>query len=291
MRLEELDYVLPADRIAQEPAGERTAARLLVLDRRTGDTRHHRVADLPALLRAGDLVVLNDTRVIPARTHARRPSGGRLEVLFVRRLAAAGAEEWEVLVRGGPRAGERVHFADASVECWCARRRGAGLRVAWRADAWLERVGEVPLPPYIRRPAGPTVADRDRYQTTYARHPGAVAAPTAGLHLTPALLDALAAVGVDVAAVTLHVGPGTFLPIRGGDLDDHACRQEYEISAEAADRGRRRAPTGAEWCGWGHHVRPWSRGGDWRARAARLASCSSAGHRFRSSTPCSQTSI
>ena len=237
MRLSDLDYTLPEELIAQEPAPEREAARLLVLG---PPHRHARVADLPALLRAGDLLVLNDTRVVPARTRARRPSGGRLEVLFVRALSDGDVPEWETLVRGAPRPGERVHFADAEGE-WVAALGDGRWRLRLHVDGsvftWLERAGEVPLPPYVRRTAGPTPADRARYQTTYARHPGAVAAPTAGLHLTLPLLEALRAAGVEIATLTLHVGPGTFLPIRGEDLDTYVMPGEaYVLPEETAAR-------------------------------------------------------
>jgi S-adenosylmethionine:tRNA ribosyltransferase-isomerase len=237
MRVADLDYALPEDLIAQEPAAERTAARLLVLPRQTGEVRHARVADLPGILRAGDLLVVNDTRVVPARVRARRPSGGRLEVLFVRPLSPAA--EWEVLVRGAPRAGERVHVA-ATVGEWVAPLGDGRWRLRMCLDEpvldWLERVGEVPLPPYIRRPGGPSPADRERYQTVYARVPGAVAAPTAGLHLTAELLAALGAAGVAVASLTLHVGPGTFMPPRCDDLEQHTMLSErYELPPATAD--------------------------------------------------------
>jgi S-adenosylmethionine:tRNA ribosyltransferase-isomerase len=238
MRLAELSYDLPADLIAQEPAPERAAARLLVLDRPSGTLSHGAIVDLPALLRGGDLLVLNDTRVVPARVRGRRATGGRLEVLFVRPLAAP--DTWEVLVRGAVRAGERVHLPDAAGE-WVAPLGDGRWALAVEAPApvlaWLERAGEVPLPPYITRPGGPTAADRKRYQTVYARVPGAVAAPTAGLHLTPEILAALDARGVEVAVLTLHVGPGTFLPIRTDDLDAHVMPGErYVIPAATAAR-------------------------------------------------------
>jgi len=243
MRLADLDYPLPEELIAQEPAAERAAARLLVLPRDGTPLRHTRMAELPALLRAGDLVVLNDTRVIPARVHGRRPSGGRLEVLFVAPLA--GDDEWEVLVRGTPRAGERVHFAAGGGE-WIAPLGDGRWRLRPALDRpvleWLEAAGEVPLPPYIRRV--PTAADRERYQTVYARTPGAVAAPTAGLHLTPEVLAGITAAGAAVTFLTLHVGPGTFLPIRGDDLDGHVMAAERidipaaTVAAVAAARGR-----------------------------------------------------
>jgi S-adenosylmethionine:tRNA ribosyltransferase-isomerase len=236
MRLADLDYVLPPELIAQEPAPERAAARLLVLDRRTGGVEHDRIGGLPGRLRAGDLLVLNDTRVIPARLRGRRPSGGRVEVLLCAPVGDDGT--WEVLARGAPRVGERLHLPDGIGE-W-TRDLGDGrwqLRLALGEPvlAWLERVGEVPLPPYIRRPDGPSARDRERYQTTYARVPGAVAAPTAGLHFTPQLLDALAAAGVARTFVTLHVGPGTFLPIRADDVAAYRMAPErYAVSAAAA---------------------------------------------------------
>jgi S-adenosylmethionine:tRNA ribosyltransferase-isomerase len=234
MRVADLDYALPGELIAQEPSAERTAARLLVVSRGGGDLRHARVADLPALLRAGDLLVVNDTRVVPARVRARRASGGRLEVLFVRPLDAPG--EWETLVRGAPRTGERVHFPEGAGEWGFPLGEGRWrLRLALAEPGldWLERVGEVPLPPYIHRAAGPRAADRERYQTVYARVPGAIAAPTAGLHLTAELLAALGAAGVEVASLTLHVGPGTFMPIRCDDLAEHAMGPErYDIPPE-----------------------------------------------------------
>src|SRR5262249_13060843 len=186
VRLEDLDYALPPELIAQKPAPERTAAKLLVVVRDPLRVEHRTVADLPRVLRPGDLLVVNDTRVVPARVEGRRPSGGRLELLL---LEPCGDDEWEALVRGSPRVGERVHLPAAAGEWTAALGDGRWrLRLAVDGDvlAWLDRVGEVPLPPYIRRPGGPTAADRERYQTTFARVPGAVAAPTAGLHFTPA---------------------------------------------------------------------------------------------------------
>jgi len=218
MHLAELDYPLPEELIAQEPAPERDAARLLAAERGQ-PLRHARVRELPEVLRAGDLLVLNDTRVIAARVRGRRPTGGRLELLFVRSLDDGA---WEVLVRGGPRPGETVHLPDATGTWLAARGDGLwSLRITTAEPVldWLERVGEVPLPPYIKRPSGPTVRDRERYQTVFAAARGAVAAPTAGLHLTPALLDALAAARIETARLTLHVGPATFQPLREEDLD------------------------------------------------------------------------
>jgi S-adenosylmethionine:tRNA ribosyltransferase-isomerase len=243
MRLADLDYALPPELIAQEPAPTRAAARLLVLDR-AGGLAHARVAELPQWLRPGDVLVVNDVRVIAARVHGRRPSGGRLELLFVRSLVEG---VWEVVVRGAPRPGEPVHLPDASGE-WLEPlgdgRWRIGIATREPVIEWLERVGEVPLPPYIRRLGGPSPADRERYQTVYARVPGAVAAPTAGLHVTHELLADVRAADVEVAALTLHVGPGTFLPIRTDDLDQHVMLPEpYTVppataAAIAAARAR-----------------------------------------------------
>ncbi len=233
MRLGDLVYELPPELIAQEPAAERSAARLLVVE--ASARRHATVAALPSLLRAGDLLVLNDTQVIPARVRGRRPTGGRLEVLFCEPL---GDDRWAVLVRGGPRVGETIAFDRGRGE-W-VEDRGDGqwvlrLDVGPSVHEWLAAVGEVPLPPYIRRSGGPTEEDRVRYQTVFARRPGAVAAPTAGLHFTPELLAALDARGIAHTFVTLHVGPGTFLPIRGDDLATFRMAPErFEIGAEAA---------------------------------------------------------
>lgn len=237
MRIEDLDYALPPELIAQEPAAERTAARLLVVSRDGGGLAHHAVADLPALLRRGDLLVLNDARVVPARVRARRPTGGRLEVLLVEEDATG---EWEALVRGAPREGELVHFTEGQGR-WTANlgdgRWRLRLDVGLPVFDWLDRVGDVPLPPYIHRPDGPSPVDRERYQTTFARVPGAVAAPTAGLHFTPALLAALDVAGVAHASLTLHVGPGTFLPIRNGDLDGYTMAAErFDIPEQTVTR-------------------------------------------------------
>jgi len=235
--LDDLDYALPPELIAQEPAPERTAARLLVVSRSAGQLEHRSVHELPQILRAGDLLVLNDTRVVPARVHGRRPSGGRLELLLVE---PAGDDEWEALVRGTPRVGERVHLPDAEGEWTAALGEGRWrlrLAVTGGVQCWLDRVGEVPLPPYIRRPGGPTAADRERYQTTFARVPGAIAAPTAGLHFTQALLAAARDAGIAQATLALHVGPGTFLPIRAGDLEGYRMAPErYELPASTVAR-------------------------------------------------------
>ncbi len=238
MRLDDLVYELPPELIAQEPSPERGGARLLVVE--PEGLRHTVVSALPSWLRTGDLLVLNDTKVVPARVRGRRPTGRRIEVLVCEPLDD---DRWVVLARGTPRVGERIDFASGHGE-WLED-RGDGrwvlrLVVGTPVLDWLARVGEVPLPPYIRRPAGPTPADVERYQTVFAHRPGAVAAPTAGLHFTPELFAALAARGIERTFVTLHVGPGTFLPIRGDDLARYRMAPErFVIDAAAASAIRR----------------------------------------------------
>lgn len=236
----ELHYDLPPERIAQQPVEPRDAARLLVLHRDTGRIEHRVFRDIVEYLSPGDLLVVNDTRVLPARFFGRRASGGRIECLFLR----AEPDGWRVLLRPATRlrVGEylQIERSDVKLEL-LARAESGEWRVATRPPvdplALLDTVGEAPLPPYIRRAGGATPFDRERYQTVYARTPGAVAAPTAGLHFTPALLDQLAARGIEQASVTLHVGVGTFAPIKCDDLRDHAMHAEwYEISADAAAR-------------------------------------------------------
>jgi S-adenosylmethionine:tRNA ribosyltransferase-isomerase len=239
----DFDYHLPADRIAQRalPRGE---SRLLVLDA-AGEARHRRVADLPALLRPGDLLVVNDTRVIPARLFARRqPGGARIELLLAERH---GAIEWDCLARPGRKArpGALLELAPGLTARVVAKREDGRHRVVFSQpiEPHLEQLGHVPLPPYIARPDDAT--DRERYQTVYAERPGAVAAPTAGLHFSSELLAALTARGVERVAITLHVGIGTFKPITAELLHEHRMESErYEISTSAAEaiaRARREA--------------------------------------------------
>lgn len=231
------DYPEAGVRIASTPVEPRDAARLLVADRQSGAARHHHVRDLPELLLPGDLLVVNDTRVLTVRLAARRKSGGAVELLLhptgsddaATILAllqpSARLKQGEVLtIVGGP----RVTLLDPP---------GAELRrVAIEGGlAAALPLGELPLPPYLPRDHGAEPADCERYQTIFAATPGAIAAPTAGLHFTPALLERLAARGVGVARITLHVGPGTFLPVRAERLRDHAMHEElYEIDGAAA---------------------------------------------------------
>jgi S-adenosylmethionine:tRNA ribosyltransferase-isomerase len=229
------DYDLPDDLIAQHPLAERAEARMLHVRRADGSLAHHHVRDLPDLLRPGDLVVVNDTRVVPARLVGRRAAtGGRWEGLF---LEDAGDGTWRILAhtRGRPGVGERILLIDRQGKESLALElvsRGPGgtwlVRPAENGPAptILERVGRVPLPGYIRGGAE-HAGDRDRYQTVFAREAGSAAAPTAGLHFTPDLLAALTSRGIGLAGVTLHVGLDTFRPISTPRLDDHPMHTEW----------------------------------------------------------------
>ena len=235
----DLDYELPADAIAQVPAEPRDAARLLVDRGPARGAEHRTVADLPDLLEADDLLVVNDTRVIPARLHLRKPTGGAVEVLLLERRPEG---HWEALVKPSRRvpAGTVLtaagRAADLSVEVGEVLGDDGRRRVVVHGGtdddlAVLAAVGEVPLPPYIHEP----LADPERYQTVYARHPGSVAAPTAGLHLTDAVLDRCRARGITIERVELVVGLGTFRPIAVERVEDHPMHAErYRIPAETA---------------------------------------------------------
>lgn len=236
----DFDFPLPPHLIASTPAEPRDSARLLVHDRRTGDSQHQVFRDLPGFLRAGDLLVLNDTRVRPWRLRGRRATGGACECLLLRLDGAVG--EGFVKPSKKLRSGDTVVMEDGAIELRLLEALGGGrwrLSLAARsgdvAEA-LERVGRAPLPPYIARDGREdTGADRERYQTVFARVPGAVAAPTAGLHFTPELLAAIRALGVHTATVTLHVGEGTFAPLRTQVVEEHRMHAEaYELPAATA---------------------------------------------------------
>ena len=243
MHISLFDYELPPELIAQEPLPERDASRLLVLDRSTGAVRHQTFRDLPQVLAPGDLMVVNRSRVVPARLLGQRAGGGAAEVLLVR---AHGDGTWDALVRPGRRLrpGSTVHVPpDLTIRIEppaseTTEPRGPLKRVRLRAQGGdvaeaLERLGHMPLPPYIRRPDRP--ADRERYQTVFAREPGSVAAPTAGLHFSPTLLAEIAARGIERAEVVLHVGPGTFRPVEVERAEDHRVDPEpYTIPPETA---------------------------------------------------------
>jgi len=240
LRTADFDYPLPEDLVASHPAEARDESRLLVLDRRDGTLSDRRFPDLPEYLEEGDSLVINDTKVFPARLRGRKPTGARVEVLLLRPLAEDGeGRTWQALVRPGGKLKPgrvievdpdlKVHVED-SFEDGSRRVRLEGYGTAWEL---VERHGEIPLPPYIRRPEEAT--DRERYQTVYARERGSVAAPTAGLHFTVRLLEQVEAVGVSVVPITLHVGVGTFRPVDVERPEDHRMHAEsYELTASSA---------------------------------------------------------
>ena len=229
-------YELPEELIAQTPIERRDASRLMVLDKRSGEIEHRHFYDLPAYLRPGDCMVLNDSRVIPARLFGVRPSGGVTEVVLLRDL---GDKRWECLCRPGKkmRVGSTVSFGDGELNAVVDEVQEDGNRVL-RFEyegiflEILDRLGQMPLPPYIKV----QLQDKERYQTVYSREPGSAAAPTAGLHFTQELLERIRTMGVEVCFVTLHVGLGTFRPVKVENIEEHDMHSEYcTVSAETAE--------------------------------------------------------
>ncbi len=238
-RLADYHYDLPAQLIAQGPAAARDAARLLVVERAGGALRHAVVRELQQFLRAGDLLVVNDARVRPARLRCRGAAGGAVELLLV---AETAAHRWTCLGRPARRLRPEAVLAlpDGGAAVVRGRAGPGRSEIEFGADvdvpALLARYGALPLPPYINRPDGPLALDRERYQTVFAERDGAVAAPTAGLHFTPGLLAALDAAGVQRASLTLAVGPGTFLPVRADDVREHHMEAEWaELPVETVE--------------------------------------------------------
>lgn len=238
LRTADWDFDLPPEQIAQTPAERRDASRLLVADRATGELEHRVFAHIAEMIPPGDVLVLNETRVFPARLVGRRPGGGEAEVLL---LHPDGGDEglWRALVRPGaklrpPRTVSVAPELDVDiVDVTADGGRRVRLRTPLPLDEALERYGQVPLPPYVRRPA--TAGDRERYQTVFARERGSVAAPTAGLHFTPELLDRLRGRGVQLAYLVLHVGVGTFRPVESDDPAEHPMHAEwYRVPPETA---------------------------------------------------------
>lgn len=250
MKTSDFDYTLPPDLIAQNPPDRREQSRLMVMDRESGEIGHRVFGDLINLMSAGDALVLNETRVFPARLRGKRGGGGESEVLLLR---ASNDGLWTALVRPGAKLkeGKRVTVGD-ELEVEIVRVLESGERLVrlhtdLAVDEALERYGEVPLPPYVDRE--PVDADRERYQTVYARSTGSVAAPTAGLHFTPELLHRIEAAGVRIARLVLHVGVGTFRPVEVEDPEEHPMHSEwYEVPEEAASTlNAVRAAGGAIW--------------------------------------------
>jgi S-adenosylmethionine:tRNA ribosyltransferase-isomerase len=264
MRLNELDYDLPEQLIAQRPLDRRDASRLLLLDRWSGQFEDRMFTDLPGLLRGDELLVINNTRVMPARlfghragVHSDRPSRatrrehltGRVEILLTRQIDP---ETWEALVRPGRkmRKGERIRLGEGQLEAEVVSRGDFGQRTlkfvshdGREVREQIERLGHIPLPPYIDRPDEP--ADRERYQTVFAKEPGAIAAPTAGLHFTPEILEQIRQRGAEICELTLSVGLGTFQPIHTETLEAHVMHAEwYEISEHTTERIRKARAAG-----------------------------------------------
>ena len=236
MKTADFDFQLPEELIAQTPLDRRDASRLLTLDKSTGELGHYHFYDLPRFLRPGDCLVLNDSRVLPARLIGRRPTGGSCEVLL---LVDKGDNQWECLVRPGRKLkpGAQVIFGEGELTAKILSELEDGKRLVRFCCQGiflevLERLGRMPLPPYIKE----ELEDGERYQTVYSRVTGSAAAPTAGLHFTPALLDQAREMDVKVCCVTLHVGLGTFRPVKAEDIQDHEMHAEFcQISQETAD--------------------------------------------------------
>lgn len=236
MKTSDFNFELPEELIAQTPLEKRDGSRLLTLDKTTGETQHHHFYDLPDMLRAGDCLVLNNSRVLPARLLGKRSGGGACEILL---LIDRGEKVWECLVRPGKklRPGARVSFGDGELTAEIVGEVEGGNRlVRFEYEGIflevLERLGKMPLPPYIRA----ELEDGERYQTVYSKVVGSAAAPTAGLHFTRKLLEKVKSMGVKVCYVTLHVGLGTFRPVKADNLDEHEMHSEYcVISQETAD--------------------------------------------------------
>ena len=236
MKTSDFDFQLPEELIAQTPLERRDASRLLTLDRESGAVGHHHFYDLPRFLRPGDCLVLNDSRVLPARLIGHRPTGGACEVLL---LVDKGGDLWECLVRPGRKLkpGAQVIFGDGQLTATVEEELNDGKRtVRFHYQGIfleiLEQLGRMPLPPYIKA----ELQDQERYQTVYSKVVGSAAAPTAGLHFTPELLEQVGEMGVKVCYVTLHVGLGTFRPVKAEEITDHEMHSEFcKISQETAD--------------------------------------------------------
>ncbi|MBQ3275664.1 MAG: tRNA preQ1(34) S-adenosylmethionine ribosyltransferase-isomerase QueA [Oscillospiraceae bacterium] len=242
MKKSDFYYDLPPELIAQTPLAQRDASRLLCLDKETGEWDHRHFYELPELLRPGDCLVMNDSRVIPARLFGTRPTGGSVEVVLLRDL---GEGNWECLTRPGRKTppGTELSFGEGRLTARVVRAGEDGNKVLHFCYQGiflelLEELGQMPLPPYIKE----QLRDRERYQTVYSRDPGSAAAPTAGLHFTKELLDRIARRGVELAYVTLHVGLGTFRPVKEENIEDHPMHAEFCIvpdrTAELVNRTR-----------------------------------------------------
>ncbi len=237
MKLSDFMYDLPEERIAQTPVEPRDHSRLMVIHRSSGEIEHKHFYDIIDYLNPGDVLVVNDTRVIPARLYGERPTGGACEVLLLKQLAP---KKWETLVKPGKKLkpGAEILFGDGRLRGHVLETTDVGGRIVefeceGTFEAVLDELGEMPLPPYIHE----ALQDRERYQTVYAKHEGSAAAPTAGLHFTPELLNRIREKGIEVVPVLLHVGLGTFRPVKVENVEEHQMHTEYfEVSQEAADK-------------------------------------------------------
>ncbi|MDE5798630.1 MAG: S-adenosylmethionine:tRNA ribosyltransferase-isomerase, partial [Treponemataceae bacterium] len=243
MKLSDFTFDLPAELVAQKPSGTRGDDRLMRLSRADGSVSHYAMADLPGLIAPGTLMVFNDSRVRRSRCYGIKETSGREQEFIFLRRAVSGGDAWRVMVRGAKkvRPGDTFRFADGSVGTIvdCDGDAGTEFRTIQFPflvqEDWFARNGHIPLPPYIRREDDDT--DSDRYQTVYARQTGSAACPTAGLHFTEAMLERLAANGIELAWVTLHVGLGTFLPVRTENIEDHRMHEEsYTVAPEVAEK-------------------------------------------------------
>ena len=250
MKTSDFHYDLPQELIAQTPLERRDGSRLMTLDRQTGQVGHRHFYDLPELLRPGDCLVLNDSRVLPARLYGVRETGGAVEVVLLRQLEG---DRWECLTRPGKktRPGSTMEFGDGRLRARVTDALEGGNKVLEFSYKGiflevLEALGQMPLPPYIKE----KLADGERYQTVYSKNLGSAAAPTAGLHFTPELLERIRAMGVSTAFLTLHVGLGTFRPVKEEEITDHVMHSEFcRISAETAETiNRARADGGRVIC-------------------------------------------
>lgn len=238
LRLSDFDYTLPPEFSAQTPAKERDQSKLLVLNKETGYVEHTGFSSLPNFLTLDDVLVINNAKVIPARLYGQKKTGGKVEILLLRKIGAAN-HIWEALITAARKfkPGDRIYFKEEKLEAEIQEKGKEGkVILSFNAPDFekiLARIGKMPLPPYIKRVAGDE--DRDRYQTIYAQKEGAVAAPTAGLHFTPALLEAIKAKGIKIIPITLYVGMGTFSPVREEDITTHKMATEfYEIPEDSA---------------------------------------------------------
>jgi len=237
MRIEEFDYHLPLSLIAQYPSSQRGETSLMILHRQTGVIEHQAFQDITKYLHAGDLLVMNDTRVLPARLIGKKETGGRIEMLLIPSWNGTKGE-WKALIKGAGKVkrGARIQFEpgfQGQIEEVKAGKGRVSFSYHGEVTELLRKIGHVPLPPYIKR--GDEPLDRERYQTVFAEREGSIAAPTAGLHFTRALLQSLKENGVRTTMITLHIGIGTFTPVKARDIEDHAMEAEWiEISEETA---------------------------------------------------------